>query len=443
MSNEKIDIIEKEIKDKHITDYEIFLTDGKSYESIFLKDKVDTERDINDFKYFLRILTHKEDKTGVGLVKGNSLDRKEIERNIDICISIAKSNLGSKFYFPGQASFHDTIIADKKVIQDPLNTKNILAEELISEIQQYKEIQPTFGRIRVHIDKISLRNSNDLNLSNIKTYFFVEFSLKSQKEGKLSEYWPYLFIKDKDQLNFPERVEHWVKLAQDSLIAKVPKPKEKATVIFSPQVLNKALNPVIENHSSGRAFFQKISRFKIDQEVASEEISIIDDGLLKGGLRTNGWDIEGSPRQRTEIVKNGIFQKYIYDQRYAIFSNQSSTGNAIRDIRTEIINNGISNLEILPGTMNLDDIISEINEGYYIDQFSWLNPSKLSGAFGAEIRNGYYIKNGKIEYPIKLGNISGNVIKMLGDCQYISKEREFFENSLFPYMVFNNLTVSS
>ncbi|MFX0021377.1 MAG: metallopeptidase TldD-related protein, partial [Candidatus Hermodarchaeota archaeon] len=213
--------------------------------------------------------------------------------------------------------------------------------------------------------------------------------------------------------------------------------------IFSPQVLNKALNPVIENHASGRAFFQKLSRFTINQEVASEEISIIDDGLLKGGLRTNGWDIEGSPRQRTEIVKNGIFQKYIYDQRYAIFSNQSSTGNAIRDIRTEIINNGISNLEILPGTMNLDDIISEINEGYYIDQFSWLNPSKLSGAFGAEIRNGYYIKNGKIEYPIKLGNISGNVIKMLGDCQYISKEREFFENSLFPYMVFNNLTVSS
>ncbi|MFX0022289.1 MAG: hypothetical protein ACFE9S_08170, partial [Candidatus Hermodarchaeota archaeon] len=255
MSNEKIDIIEKEIKNKDIIDYEIFLTDGKSYESIFLKDKVDTERDINDFKYFLRILTHKEDKTGIGLVKGNSLNPKEIERNIDTCISIAKSNLASKFYFPGQASFHEAIIADNKVIQDPLNIKNNLTKELISEIQQNKEIKPTFGRIRVHIDKIFLRNSNGLNLSNLKTYFFVELSLKAQKEGKLSEYWPYLFIKDKDQLNFPERVEHWAKLAQDSLIAKVPKPKEKATVIFSPQVLNKALNPVIENHASGRAFF--------------------------------------------------------------------------------------------------------------------------------------------------------------------------------------------
>ncbi|MDX1798111.1 MAG: TldD/PmbA family protein [Candidatus Lokiarchaeia archaeon] len=443
MYNDKMDTIEKEIKGKKISDYEIFLIDGQSYESIFLRDKVDIERDINDFKYYLRILTHKEDKTGIGLIKGNSLNPKEIERNIDICVSIANSNLDPKFNFPQQASFHDVVVSEKKVIQDPLNTKNNLAEELITEIKQQKEIQPTFGRIRVHIDNISLRNSNGLDLTNVKTYFFVEFSLKAQKEGKLSEYWPYLFIKDTDQLNFPERVDQWAKIAQDSLIAKLPKPKEKTIVVFSPQVLNKALNPVIENHASGKAFFQKISRFTIDQELASEEITIIDDGLLKGGLRTNGWDIEGSPRQRTEIVKNGIFQNYIYDQRYAILSNHHSTGNAIRDIKTEIIDNGISNLEILPGTMNLDEIISEINEGYYIDQFSWLNPSKLSGAFGAEIRNGYYIKNGKLEYPIRLGNISGNVIKMLGDCQFISKEREFFENSLFPYMAFNNLTVSS
>jgi predicted Zn-dependent protease len=266
--NEKIEIIEKEIKNKDITDYEIFLVDGKSYESIFLKNNVDNERDVNDFKYFLRILTHKEDKTGIGLVKGNSVNLKDIERNIDTCISISKSNISSKFYFPGQASFQNIVIADKKVIQDPLNIKNNLAEELISEIKQYKEIQSTFGRIRVHVDNLFLRNSNGLDLSNEKTYFFIEFSLKAQKNGKLSEYWPYFFVKDRNQLNFPKRVEHWAKLAQDSLIAKVPKPKEDATVIFSPQALKRALNPVIENHASGRACYLKISRFKIDQEVA-------------------------------------------------------------------------------------------------------------------------------------------------------------------------------
>lgn len=442
MSNEKLDLIEKEIKSKNLSDYEIFLVEGKAYESIFLKDKVDNERDVNDFKYILRILSHKEGKTGIGVVKGNSLNSKEIERNIDTCISIAKTNMGSKFYFPGQASFQDLLISDKKVIQEPLNIKNDLAEELISEVKQYKEIQPTFGRFRVHIDELSLRNSNSLDLSILKTYFFIEFSLKAQQNGKLSEYWPFLFIKERNQLNFSKRVERWVRLAQDSLIAKVPKQNKNATVIFSPWALNKALNPVIGNHASGRAFHQKISRFKIDEKVASEDITIIDDGLLNGGIRTNGWDSEGSPHQRTEIIKNGIFQKRLFDQRFGLLSNQGSTGNGLRT-KNGTVDNDISNLEILPGTMNLNDIILEINEGYYIEQFSDLNPSKLSGAFGAEIRNGYYIKNGKFEHPIKLGNISGNVLKMIGECQYISKEREHFENSFFPYMAFNNLTVSS
>ena len=91
----------------------------------------------------------------------------------------------------------------------------------------------------------------------------------------------------------------------------------------------------------------------------------------------------------------------------------------------------------------LKEIIADIKEGYYIDKFSWLRPDAISGFFGAEIRNGYYIKDGKIQNPIKLGNVSGNVLEMVKNCVYISKEREFTEDTLFPYMAFKNLNVSS
>ncbi len=442
MSQEKLDLIEQQIKSKNITEYEIFHVERKNFESIFLKDKVDNKREINDFEYILRVLTQKENQTGIGLVKGNSLEINDIARNIDICLSISKNNLSSKFHFPNEASFQDVLISDKKVINDPLAIKDDLAEELISEIKQYQEVKPTFGRFRVHIDEINLRNSNDLKLSTLKTYFFIEFSLKAQKNHKLSEYWPFLFIKERNHLKFPERVKKWVKLAQDSLIAQPPKLNTKATVIFSPEVLRQAINPVIGTHASGRGHHLKLSRFQINERAASDNITIIDDGLLEGGFKTNGWDGEGSPHQRTEIIKNGIFLSRIYDQKFGLLENQRSTGNGIRSMIGGI-DNSVSNFEILPGSMTFDEIISEINEGYYVEQFSWLNPSILSGTFGAEIRNGYYIRNGKIEHPIKLGNVSGNVLKMINNCQYISKEREYFENSLFPYMVFNNLTVSS
>jgi predicted Zn-dependent protease len=45
--------------------------------------------------------------------------------------------------------------------------------------------------------------------------------------------------------------------------------------------------------------------------------------------------------------------------------------------------------------------------------------------------------------PIRLGNISGNVLEMIRNCLFISKETEYVENSLLPYIAFSNLTVSS
>jgi len=122
-------------------------------------------------------------------------------------------------------------------------------------------------------------------------------------------------------------------------------------------------------------------------------------------------------------------------------NNVEPTGNGIRSVDGSV-DNGVSNFQIMPGTMSLDDIILDIKEGYYIEKFSWLNPEELSGFFGAEIRNGYYIKNGEFKNPIKLGNVSGNVLEMIKNCRYVSKEREFSSNSLFPYMVFSDLTVS-
>lgn len=442
MSNEKLDLIEKCIKSKNIDEYEIFLVERNAYESIFLKNKIDNERDIRDFEYILRILSQKENRTGIGLVKGNSLDSKEIERNIEICQHLAKNNLSSKYYFPYKSTIPDVLISEEKVIKDPLAIKNDLDEELISEIQQHTEIQPTFGRFRVHVDKIFLRNNNSLDLSNLKTYFFIEFSLKAQQNGILAEYWPFLFIKNTNQLNFSERTKKWARLARDTLKAQIPKSNKNATVIFSPEVLSKAINPVVGAHASGKAFHQKISQFRIDQKVSSENITIIDDGLLEGGFNSNGWDGEGSPHQRNEIIKQGIFQKRLYDQKYAIIEDEQSTGNGMRTLLGNV-DSEISNFEILPGDITFDEIISQIDEGYYVEQFSWLRPSELSGNFGAEIRNGYYIRNGKFENPIKLGNVSGNIFNMIGNCLYISKEREFFNNTLFPYMVFDNLTVTS
>jgi len=442
MSIEKLEKIEAILKSKKIQEFEIFFIEKSIYETIFLKDKTENEREISDFEYFIRILTQKEKKTGIGVVKGNSLESSQIEKNIDTCVQLSRINSSSKYDFPSKVNISLINAADKSILSDPITVKKDLAEVLVSEVNQQKDVLPTFLRFRIHSNHSFLRNSNNLKLDARKTYFFMEFSLKAQENGRLSEFWNSGYYKEKEHLNLNVRVSSWAKRAKDSLKAVEPIPSDNAVVIFSPSVLKEAINPVIGTHALGKAHAEKISRFNLGEIVASENITIIDDGLLEGGLSSNSWDSEGNPHQVTEVIKNGVFQNRLYDQMYAMLEEKKSTGNARRAESGTIVN-GISNFKILPGDISFDDMVSDIKEGYYIDKFSWLNPDDVSGNFGAEIRSGYYIKNGEFKNPIKLGNVSGNVLEMVKNCVYISKEREFIENSLFPYMAFNNLNVSS
>jgi len=441
MSIERLDRIEAILKSKKIQEFEIFSVEKRIYETIFLKNKTENEREISDFEYFIRILTQKENKTGIGVVKGNSLESDQIEKNIDTCVLLSKLNSSSKYDFPSKLNISPSNTADKSILSDPLTIKNDLTEVLISEVNQQKDVIPTFLRFRIHSNHSFLRNSNDLKLDARKTYFFMEFSLKAQENGKLSEFWDVGYYKEREHLNLSERVSSWARRAKDTLRAVEPKPSDNALVIFSPSVLKQAI-PVIGVHALGKAHAEKISHFNIGDVVASENFTVIDDGLLEGGLSSNSWDSEGNPHQITEVIKNGVFQNRLYDQMYAMLEEKQSTGNAKRAENGTVVN-GISNFKILPGDISFNEMISDIKEAYYIDKFSWLNPDDVSGNFGAEIRNGYYIKNGEFLNPIKLGNVSGNVLEMVKNCVYISKEREFNENTLFPYIAFNNLNVSS
>ncbi|TFG27307.1 MAG: TldD/PmbA family protein [Promethearchaeota archaeon] len=439
---ESIDLIEKRLKSKKIQEYEIYFVEQDIYETEFLKNKIYAIREVTDIEYVIRILTQKGNETGIGIVKGNSLDSKEIENNIAICQLLSKENSSSKYYFPVKNAFTPIKTADDTILKDPVGFNEEISSEIRKEIDEHKEVSPTFGRFRIHIQDKILKNSSGLELNASKTFFYMEYALKAQEMGKLAEAWEIEYIKEKEQLNIEDRVNKWARIAVDTLRAKIPKPNTQAIVIFPPNVLKNAINSVIGFHALGKAYHEKVSTLNVDAKVASDTFTLIDDGLLEGGLMCNSWDGEGNPHQTTEVIKNGIFKERLYDQKFAIIGNANSTGNGIRMDDGSIINS-ISNLEILSGDITKEEMISNIKEGYFIEKCSWLNPDRFSGSFGTEIRNGYFIKNGQLEYPIKGGNISGNVLEMIKNCHQISKEREFSLNSLFPYITFKNLSISS
>jgi PmbA protein len=442
MMSEKLDQVESVLKTQKIEEYEIYLIERHLFETILLKNKRDVEREITDFEYFIRILSQREDGTGIGVIKGNSLDSKQIERNISRCVELSKVNSGPRYHFPETSNPSKIITAEDKLAKNPLTIKNDLVEELISNCADQSDIEAPFGRFRTHIHQNYLRNSNNLDLDSLKTFYFIELSLKAEKNGALSEFWDVSYYKNREHLKFKERVKEWANMARDTLNARVPEPEKEAIVVFPPNVLREAINPVVGHHSLAKTHFEKSSQFKADVQVASDQFTLVDDGLLEDGLGSNSWDAEGIPHQKTVIIEDGKFKNRLYDYKYALLEDMKSTGNATRSF-SGTVTNGISNFVIHAGDISKREMISEIKKGYYIQKFSWLNPNTVQGFFGAEIRNGYYIENGEFKYPIKLGNVSGNVLEMIKQCLYISREREYCQESYFPYITFKNLTVSS
>ncbi|MBN1214274.1 MAG: TldD/PmbA family protein [Candidatus Lokiarchaeota archaeon] len=441
MSIYNLDLLEKKIKNSNVEDYDIYFLESKVFETQFIQNETESERDINTIQYFIRILEQKGDKTGIGLIKGNSLEDDKIEKDIEKCKKLSMINDTSKYYFPDKKSYKNIKLAENFIIKNPLETKNKYSDILQSAIKNQDKINPSFGKFRVHIQNRFLRNSNNLDLKSIKTYFFFEFALKAKNNGKLSEFWDIEYIKDSKDLHLETRIEKWANNAKDALKAKLPESKNNIIVILSPNLLKDALIPVLSFHTSGQAFHDKTTSFKLNEKIASDNFNIIDNGLFQRGLNSNPWDGEGNPHQQNILIENGVFKTRIFDQKYAILEDISSTGNGIRTSEGTIANT-VSNLIIPPGDLSIQEIISTIKEGYFIEKCSWLNPDQFSGNFGAEIRNGYYIKNGTINNPIKGGNISGNILEMLKNCAYISKEQKFSENTYFPYIAFSNLKIS-
>jgi PmbA protein len=299
----------------------------------------------------------------------------------------------------------------------------------------------TFGKFRIYLSKKMLINSENLNKIKNSTYFCYEFALKAKKDGKLAEYWPKAYVKSMKDFNVDILFPQWAKIARDALKAKKPLSNSSIDVLFPPIVVREAFIQTLGPASTAKSVYEKSTPFALNKTVASPNFTVYDDGLLPDGLNTSPFDGEGFPKQNTKIIDKGDCVNFLYDQKYAQLMKTASTGNGSRyggSIDVEM-----HNLVIEPGTDSLKDMIADCKNGLYIDAFSWLNPSMISGIFGSEIRNAYQIENGEITNPIRGGSLSGNIYEMLHNISGISKEIHNIMNAKVPFMRFKNLNLSS
>ena len=210
----------------------------------------------------------------------------------------------------------------------------------------------------------------------------------------------------------------------------------KAPVIFEP-TQTAWLMGFLFACVSGTAVYKKATFLagKLSRRIGNGLVTVVDDGLLPGGLGTTPFDSDGLPTQRTMIVERGVLKNFLCNTYAARKLRLRSTGNAH--------GNGVGpgNFFLVPGAMPPADIIRKTKKGLILTRTlgHGLNPvtGDISrGAFGL------WVENGEVVYPVSEITIAGNLGRILEDIEAVGSDLEFLGPVAGPTVKVAEMTIA-
>lgn len=198
----------------------------------------------------------------------------------------------------------------------------------------------------------------------------------------------------------------------------------KHTVILHPGAYSQIMQYTFLEAARGDNVARGKSKIadKIGELIAVDHFTLVDDGTYEGGLNTTQADDEGVPRQRTPIIEEGVLRSFLWDTYWANKMGVKSTGNAQRNMRQGLVEIRPTTLTIEPGNRTIEEIISEIEHGYYIENVQGAHSSNPeSGDFSIVGNPAYLIENGELVGAVPGLMVSGNIFDVLKSVVEVAK----------------------
>lgn len=157
----------------------------------------------------------------------------------------------------------------------------------------------------------------------------------------------------------------------------------------------------------------------------SPTVSIVADATAPRGLGTFGFDDEGVPAQRSDLVKDGLFVGYLMSRETAGGLGLASNGAMRAESWSHIPLIRMTNINLLPGTWKLEDLIADTKDGIYmLTNRSWsIDDKRYNFQFGTEM--GYEIKNGKLGAMLKNCTYTGITPRFWNSCDAVCNESDW------------------
>jgi len=391
---------------------------------------------VHDVGIGVRIIKNK----GLGFSSTAQLSKKSIEKVVEAAMAASNARkLPFRYSFPKPKKTPKVPrIFDKKLAELPPEEGVELAYRMVENALQYNpKVVDTAGVLNLVEYHTMVLNTHGVSASNEGTFFEASLTSTAKQGAKRAEGSQATAGRNIKEFKPEEVGRESAEMAVSGLKAKKIK-EGNYTVILDHEPTGGVIGYVGAFVSPMIAkLYIPLFLDKVGKKVASEELTVIDDPLMPGGIGSSPVDDEGVPSRKITIIKNGVLQRFVFDSFYGAIEKKRSTGSALRAIFAV----GISafpgknynqepipiprNITVKPGKWKRAEIIEETKNGLLIRRFHYTrvtNPTR--GDFTSVLRMGLYqVKNGEIQNAVSKSRIIDNILNMLKKVDAVSKER--------------------
>lgn len=375
------------------------------------------------------------DEVAIDMLVNNAKESALVNENEDI-----------QFIYEGDKHYNDVKIYSEKLENIDASKIIDLAMSLEKEAKNYstKVINTNGCKVVYTSSKNGIYNTKGLKLedkSNILWGYVVPIvEVNNEKQDGVG----YLMANSIEEID-PKLI---AKEGVDEALSKIGGKSIKSGK-YKAVLLNDAMVSLIDTFSevfSGDAAQKGLSllKGKEGEIIASKLVTIVDNPLLDFGLSSHSFDDEGVATYRKEIISSGKLNTLLHNLKTAYKQGIQTTGNGFKSSYSSPIGVAPTNLYIEKGKESLDDLIKNVGEGILVTDFAGLHSgaNAISGDFSLAAK-GFYIKNGKKEFPIEQITVAGNYFELLKNIECVGNDLKFPLNSVgSPSVIVKELSIA-
>ena len=151
---------------------------------------------------------------------------------------------------------------------------------------------------------------------------------------------------------------------------------------------------------------------RIDEAIAHESVTAIDEGLSDGAFGSITMDDEGMEAQSTVLIENGILRHFISDRAGERRTGHPRTGSGRRQNHAFAAASRMRNTYIAAGPHTPEQLIASVDRGLYCKSMGGGSVGP-TGQFNFSVEEAYLIENGSLTHPVKGATLIGEAKEVM------------------------------